>query len=510
MRDNAWSFGVVAEDTEPALTKPPHAPRAPRKFLGFNLSDLLAERRRAGISFAVGLIVLLLVQYPAVEQSFLGAPDREMMEMAFKLRADAIGGTADPVLFLDFDDSTLSKLGAATPFSPPLATVPRATLAELLDFVRTSPPGHGASVVMMDVDIAAPPSDGATGVEKLQASLAAWAADKAAAPLIISREAYPTSTVGMDGPGLVLPDTPYDAIVRPAPNIYWSEASVLSDQNGVVRDFTPYQCVITSSGLKPLYSAALIAYQFVETNQAVLAQAHAKHWMQDAASSCQTVNTPPLRRGELIDYHLSLELGFMRRVWPDLDPKWPGFATCDQSDRTVFRRLSAIDILDAIHGGGDISRGLLCRHVLIIGGTNASAGDFIQTPINEMNGSVVLANAVRGLQLTHGGLKPIPLIGQVLLLAVVSLAISASAAATSRARRRYIRLRTGPHKDKLAHRLAILPLNPLLLNGIIALAAHCFGVALLAISLNFGLWGFLSAPAFASAITETIQEFTDG
>ncbi|MFI4974926.1 MAG: hypothetical protein ACHP84_10340, partial [Caulobacterales bacterium] len=39
---------------------------------------------------------------------------------------------------------------------------------------------------------------------------------------------------------------------------------------------------------------------------------------------------------------------------------------------------------------------------------------------------------------------------------------------------------------------------------------HRLGIALLVISLNFGLWGFLSAPAVAAAITETIQEFTDG
>ena len=66
------------------------------------------------------------------------------------------------------------------------------------------------------------------------------------------------------------------------------------------------------------------------------------------------------------------------------------------------------------------------------------------------------------------------------------------------------------HKDKLDRRLAIISLNPIILNGIIALTAHCLGIALLLVSLNFGLWGFLSAPAFAAAITETILEFADG
>jgi CHASE2 domain-containing sensor protein len=480
-----------------------------RTILGVNLNDVIAERRRAGLSFAVGLLVLLLIQIPSVEQSFLGAPDREMMETAFKLRADVIGGTADPVLFLDIDDRTLATLGSG-PFSPPLATVPRAKLADLLDFIRTAPPSQAPRVLMMDVDIAQPPSDGEAGVERLKAALAAWSASKTAPPLIVSRESFPTETVGMEGKGMVLPNTPYDAIVAPAPNIFWTEARVLGDQNGEIRDFLPFECVITSDGRKPLYSAALVAYQFAETDQKMLAQAPARHWMADAVRHCALPSPPPLKRGELIDYHLSLDLKFLERVWPDLDPKWPGFSTCGRSDTAIFRRLSAIDVLSAVEAGGEISHDLLCQHIVIIGGTNASAGDFIQTPLNEMNGSVVLANSVRGLELTHGGLRPIPLILQVFLLSLVSLAISASAAATSQARRHYIRLRETEHRNKLSHHLTTLPLNPIILNGLIAVGAHCLGIALTAVSLNFGLWGFLSAPAFAAAITETIQEFTSG
>jgi CHASE2 domain-containing sensor protein len=485
---------------------PPRRKR-PRKLFGVNVSDLLAERRRAGVSFAVGLIILLLIQIPAVEQSFLGAPDRQMMEWAFKLRADLTGGKADPVLFLDFDNRTISKLNAAGPYAPPLATVPRGALADLLDFIRAAPAAQEPRAVLFDVDLSQPATDGDQGVEKLKAALAAWGATRSAPPLVLIREAYPATAVGLEGGGLVLPDTPYDAAVLAAPNIRWSEAKVLGDLNAVVRDFQPYECVRTSAGLAPLYAAALIAYQYIESDRAALQNAPARHWFEEAASRCQSGSDPPPGHGEMIDYTLSLDMGPLTHSSPSLDPGWPGFATCGVADSAVLRQLSVIDILQA---GGDASRGLLCGHVVIIGGTNASAADFIQTPLNEMNGSIVLANSVRGLLLTHGGLRPIPLPAQVLLLLVVSLAISASAAATSRARRRYLRLRGGPHSETLTHRLAILPLNPIVLNGIIALSAHWLGVALLMVSLNFGLWGFLSAPAFAAAITETIQELTDG
>jgi len=147
--------------------------------------------------------------------------------------------------------------------------------------------------------------------------------------------------------------------------------------------------------------------------------------------------------------------------------------------------------------------------VVIIGGTNGAAGDFEQTPLNEMNGSVILANAVRGLELTHGGMRAIPLLFQILLLALISLAFSASALATERARRHYRTLKRGSRKRKLSGRLSVMVLNPIILNGLIAATAHCIGIAILMVSLNFGFWGFLSAPAFAAAITETVQEFFD-
>ena len=278
----------------------------------------------------------------------------------------------------------------------------------------------------------------------------------------------------------------------------------------MVREFVPYECVLTSTGMKPLYSAALLAYEFTERDAAnVLAHASSSHWMQDGAGHCQSQPYIPLTHGERIDYHISLDTGSADRVWPNLAAGWPGFKVC-APDSAIFRRLFPLDIVNALSAGGDVSRGLLCQHIVIIGGTNAIGGDFVQTPLNEMNGSGVLANAVRGLQLTHGGMRPIPIILQVLLLMLASLAMSASALATEHGRHRYRWPGRSPHKDKIGLRLGIILLNPVILNGINALAAHGVGIVLLMISLNFGLWGFLSAPVFAAAITETVQEFADG
>jgi CHASE2 domain-containing sensor protein len=481
----------------------------PQKRQGLSLLRLAGDLRRVAMPFCVGLIVLMLIQIPAVEESFLGAPDREMTETAFKLRSDLIGGVAEPVLFFDIDDRTLAQL-SPSPFAMPLDTTPRGVVASLLDFIRTTPPALAPRVVVLDVDIAQPASDGPDGIAHLQAALTAWAASPNAPALIISRQTFPGSLFKQGSTGAVLPDSAYDAIVQPAPNIFWATPKVLGDQNGVIREFMPYECVHTRSGVQPLYSAALLAYQYAERDPKVLAKAGAKHWVEEAAARCQHLPDTPLSRGERVDYHFSLDLGFRGRVWPNLSPAWPGFKQCSDGDRTIFRRLSVIDIVDALNAGGDISHDLLCQRVVMIGGTNSSAGDFVQTPLNEMNGSAVLANAVRGLQLTHGGLRQIPLILQVLLLGLASAAMSATALATGHARRHYRRLKRNPHKANFNRRAGIILLNPIVVNGIIAFAAHGIGIGLLLVSLNYGLWGFLSAPVFAAAITETVQEFADG
>jgi CHASE2 domain-containing sensor protein len=467
---------------------------------------LAGDLRRVAMPFCVGLIVLMLIQIPAVEESFLGAPDREMTETAFKLRSDLIGGVAEPVLFFDIDDRTLAQL-SPSPFAMPLDTTPRGVVASLLDFIRTTPPALAPRVVVLDVDIAQPASDGPDGIAHLQAALTAWAASPNAPALIISRQTFPGSLFKQGSTGAVLPDSAYDAIVQPAPNIFWATPKVLGDQNGVIREFMPYECVHSRSGVQPLYSAALLAYQYAERDPKVLAKAGAKHWVEEAAARCQHLPDTPLSRGERVDYHFSLDLGFRGRVWPNLSPAWPGFKQCSDGDRTIFRRLSVIDIVDALNAGGDISHDLLCQRVVMIGGTNSSAGDFVQTPLNEMNGSVVLANAIRGLELTHGGMRPIPLIFQVLLLLVVSMAFAASSVIRERVRHQHKTLRESEHRNKVGHRTAIILLNPIVINGTIAVSAHLLGIALLLVTLNFGLWGFLSAPAFAAALTETIQEF---
>ena len=87
---------------------------------------------------------------------------------------------------------------------------------------------------------------------------------------------------------------------------------------------------------------------------------------------------------------------------------------------------------------------------MIIGGTNTAAGDFEQTPLNEMAGPVIIVNAVRGLELTGGGLRRVPLWLQLLVLLVVSAGITAGFAISRRIRDHYTHLTLPPQGPPVA------------------------------------------------------------
>lgn len=509
-----------ATEAAAAAPKPRAAPRRSAKqglkrflrILRVRGHDLRKTWGRAALTFTVGLLVLLAIRTPIVEQSFLGAFDRQMMTMAFKLRADDVQGRADPVLFIDIDDRTLSELSPAERqrYDAPIATMPRALIADILNFVRSSPnPDQAPRAVIVDIDIAAPASDGPEGVARLHQALTAWAASPTAPPLIIAREAFPGSLMQQPESEIpVLPTSPYDAIVARSQNIFWSQVKALADKDNVVREFRPYECVRTQAGVVPMFSAAMLAYGFME-DPAVLRDAPTRRWMQEAWPRCERDPTNVNTHGEMINFHLSLpRFNNQQTVWPDLPDDWSGFRHCGRNDVAAMRQLAAVDLVRAAQAP-DAARDVLCRRLVILGGTNGVGNDYVQTPLDDMNGSAVIANAVTGLQMTHGGLRQAPLPIQILLLLVVCLGISGSFILSERARKRYARLKKLGIKRPWWRKAALLTLNPVILNTALAFGSHWLGVGVLLVSLGLGYWGYLSAPAFAAAITETILDFAD-
>ena len=124
-----------------------------------------------------------------------------------------------------------------------------------------------------------------------------------------------------------------------------------------------------------------------------------------------------------------------------------------------------------------------------------------------MPGAVILANAARGLQLTDGGLRPVPFSIQAALLLVFSVILTLSFEATRRAREAYKHRRRNAKTS--FEQLALATVNPVVLNAALGMAAHYAGAALLIWALSFGYWGFLSSPVFGAALAATILDFID-
>lgn len=469
-----------------------------------------AHYRRFLVSVGAGMVVLgAMMWIPAVNHSFVGAPDRQMMTMAFKIRAEQVAAD-DPALLIDIDDSTIvGTLPASGPPRAPLATAPRGVVAKVLDYILHAPPGQGAKVVIVDVDFATPTPGDEAGAAELHKVLAEWAQTPSAPPLLLGRQSFPASAITSDQtPKLLLPATDYDDVVDPAPNIYWVIVKMLSDENSVIREFRPYECDVRPDGkMAPVFSAPLMAYAFMVQGK-IPNGAPVSQWTKTADADCAGPPHPPIQYGEFINYHLELGEGENEnRVWPDMPANWPGASVCGpNADRAVFRRLSAGDVAAA---GPDADHGLLCQRLVVVGGTNQAANDFEQTPFNDMSGPVILINAARGLEMSDGGLKRVPLWLQLTTLIVMSALITVGFWAARKLREHYEGLRSRHRERPLIVRLRLLPFNPVLLSYVFAFTAYAAGVGLLIVSLNLGYWGYLSAPAFASAVVGSVQEFSN-
>jgi hypothetical protein len=448
-----------------------------------------------------------LLQIEGVERSFLGAPDREMLQAAFKLRDGVARGSGDPILWLDIDYDTLEanarsqgRLSSVSmkANSGPHPETPRAVLASTLAYARKP----GATLVVLDVDIGWSASDSVDD-DQLALALEQWASDPNAPLLVLAREVLNLPT----GPTVI--QTRFDKIVANSSNIAYGGVSMLAGGGGV-REFVAGQCYrsnATSAHYLPsAVTFATAAQEAYRANNVPLPRSLATEIKKKvltelniAAQSCSTQVTPS-RPNAIISWHLGFSYPRTIRAAP-VGTKWPHKSVCDLLDLPQSGvRISAADVFSDPQAA---SPQPLCRRIVVIGADNPIMQDRSATPIGLLPGPIILGNAMRG----HFDTGPIVrqnwnarrLSLQITLLIVTVVIIVCAFDGVGKFRARLL----NTNGTGWAIKLGRIITHPLCFKFIIAFVTFGVGVIITALSLELGFWGLLSAPAYLATLFET-------
>jgi hypothetical protein len=447
-----------------------------------------------------------LLQIEGVERSFLGAPDREMLQAAFKLRDGVAQGSGDPILWLDIDYETLEAdaraQGRVSPLSMvantgPSPMVPRAIVASTLAYARNP----NTTLVVLDVDLgwgASNPQDDA----KLALALESWAADPNAPLLVLAREVLNLPT----GPTLMA--TRFDDIVFNAPNIAYGGVSMLAGGGGV-REFVVGQCYRSEGGgnrylpsAVTFAAAAQKAYRSANDPRPISYAASIKKQVEGelntATQTCAN-GFVPRRQNALISWHIGYAYPRTIRAAP-VSAQWPHRNFCDLSDLPkTAARISAADILSDPQNAAPQP---LCRRMVVIGADNPIIQDRNTTPIGMLPGPLILANAMRG----HFDTGPIVrenwnllrLCLQISLLIITVIAIVWAFDGVGKLRVKLLETTRQGWLTKVGRFVT----HPICFKFVVAFVTFGGGVIVTALSLELGFWGLLSAPAYLATLFE--------
>ena len=457
-----------------------------------------------------------LLQIDGIERSFLGAPDREMLQTAFKLRDGVARGSGDPVLWLDIDYEALKDVallqGANSPLvgnklTGPMASVPRQAIASALSYARHP----SATMVLLDVDIAWGTADEASE-SKLEAQLKAWAGDPQAPLLVLARE-----VLDIQGTPTLMA-TRFDAIVNNSPNIVFAGVNMLSGAGGI-REFVADQCLgsngLSASHLPSAVTYAMAAQTAYRGTQSSVLSSRARTIKAQVSGQTASIlaDCEAQRQGKtklwlqqgLVSWHIGYNYPRTLKAAP-VSKNWPHNNICQLSGPPLSAgRISVSDVMSAPK---EASTAPLCRRLIIIGADNVITQDRAATPIGMLPGPIILANAMRG----HFDTGPIMRqsweversILQIVLLVVTVIGVVASFGWVSKVRLCLKQeLNTPPTRWRIANQVGLFFTHPLCFKFVVAFTTFWFGALVTAFSLELGFWGLLSAPAYLATLFET-------
>ena len=277
---------------------------------------------------------------------------------------------------------------------------------------------------------------------------------------------------------------------------------MLTDLTRVVREIPVPDCVDTSTGARPLLSDALLMYRAAAGGSLPADAPVARLFVNSCAHGAAAPETH--ERGELINFHFTFPPGTPLQNYGREPADWPGYKACGKDDGgDVIQVVSAAVVEDA---WADADPGILCKRLVLIGGTNELGGDFQNTPIGQMAGVMILGNAIRGLQGTGGGLHAVPILIQFGVVGIVSALMWAIFHLTSNLRDHYIAIRARDDGKNINARIIGVLLNPFAIRWVLNYATFFVGIFAMVTAIDRGYWGYVSAPAFTAYFAGLLQQ----
>lgn len=460
-----------------------------------------------------------IMQAPVVQQSWMGAPDKEGLETVFQLQQNQIGGQAAPLLFVDFATEDWKEAAARRPPPEPGAEptaagptplyLPRYALGQTLDFLRTT----RANAVFVDVDTSAGPS--AQDDRYFAEAIDRWRATPGAPLLILARTDWTTPSI-FERTGI--------APLRPSDHVVEAQVRISSSDNEV--DSVEYwSCEGTGAARAPRANASVYLAAAARFGDGAKGKAAVQKGLDGIRCSGKpgdlVIATPgrPMEFGAHtgpIYYHLAMEDrpsptgdGVLwssgnwktERLRPDLARR------CGQDSAPVAMRVRVMDLLTAADAP-NVSTEAYCGRTIVVGASANIARDVFPTVLGDLPGAFILGNAARGLDLV-GPLRRFPyLIGLGYVLGI-TVAVFFAYRVTSELARRLLRQKTKGVGGKLFKFVVDNVTHPLSLSLLLGNVLSLVGLIITYFTIKAGLWGVFAASSLAASFSNAFDDVSD-
>jgi CHASE2 domain-containing sensor protein len=349
-------------------------------------------------TMAVAMAVVFAIYtifYLARFNGFVADAIDSAYDQRMAIDANIPGAEAPPPVLIDFDDTTMARLGDP-------AFVPPAAEASIIDTLVALRP----RAVFFDLDLSYLRDE--AQIRPIAAALTRLA--DSGVPVLLARDILPPLTEG--APRRLRP-TPLDPVVAAAPNLMWVDGSVSRDRiDGVARRIPVIDTATLGGPPVPLPSPALVLFvlertgSLAETERIILAAAQGRAPCGAGGPPRSIVICTP--RG-----NTTIDLNNHRRI----------------DYRLGWNSSAALPAYPLLAHGRDVDPEPFASRIVIIG-SSAGYRDFVQTPLKRMPGALAHANAIHawlafgpdpGISYWRGALFVVPFTALAALLVVLAI-----------------------------------------------------------------------------------------